>query len=55
MQALFQRETAGTKLHGVTAVELAQVALGKVIHFSLLLGPALYAGWGVRDWADAAR
>jgi hypothetical protein len=55
VQALFQRETAGTKLHGVTAVELAQVALGKVVHFSLLLGPALYAGWGVRDWADAAR
>ena len=75
IQALFQRETAGTKLHGVTAGELATVALvrrpahsscnmlhsgfadarsicscsqGKVVHFSLLLGPALYAGWTVR-------
>ena len=45
VQALFQRETAGTKLHGVTAGELATVALGKVVHFSLLLGPALWAGW----------
>ena len=27
IQALFQRETAGTKLHGVTAGELATVAL----------------------------
>jgi hypothetical protein len=27
VQALFQRETAGTKLHGVTRGELATVAL----------------------------
>jgi len=45
IKALLTRETAGTKLRGVTAMELATVALGKVVHFSLLLGPALVHGW----------
>ncbi len=44
VKALLQRETAGTKLRGASAGELATVALGKLVHFSLLLGPALWAG-----------
>ena len=43
--ALLTRETKGSRLVGATAWELATVALGKVVHFSLLLGPALLHGW----------
>lgn len=45
IQALFQRETAGTKLRGATSRELLTVALGKLTHYGLLFGPALWAGW----------
>lgn len=46
IKALFQRETAGTRLRGATRTELATVVAGKLVHFALLLGPAAYAGWG---------
>ena len=45
LTAFFTRETAGTKLRGATGGELATVLAGKVVHFSLLLAPALWAGW----------
>ena len=44
VKAFFQRETAGTKLRGATRSELATVLLGKVLHFGLLLAPAVWAG-----------
>ena len=45
VQAVFQRETAGTKLRGATGRELATALAGKALHFALLLAPAAYAGW----------
>jgi len=44
VKAFFQKETAGTKLRGATRTELNTVLLGKLVHFTLLLAPAAWAG-----------
>ena len=36
---LMTRDCEGAKLHGATAMELATVVIGKIVHFGLLLAP----------------
>ena len=45
-QGLAENQTKGTTLHGANAFEKATVALGKLVHYSIIAAiPAALHGW----------